>query len=200
MRGIVSACAGLLALTACGSLPTSPTADAPSHRVASPGSAVTAQFTITFDGAVVYRESGPGNNGKGTCVSGGRWYNPQNHHTSEQAHPQCASISAGATFTVVFDETATYVLPPSGNVQLNFAPDCTLSAANDCARGVQYKKNQDVTVGFGSLAPLDDEGRTWTIDLGQPLLNASGNLINPAGTILEACNAALGCFAGTMTW
>jgi hypothetical protein len=44
------------------------------------------------------------------------------------------------------------------------------------------------------------DGRIWTINLAQALLNDSGNLINPAGTVLEACNVSLGCWPGSMTW
>jgi hypothetical protein len=70
----------------------------------------------------------------------------------------------------------------------------------DCGRALQYKANLDLTAGAGSLQTTDVDGRIWTINLAQAMLNDSGNLINPAGTVLEACNASLGCWPGSMTW
>lgn len=198
---------GLVALSlgACATDPTGPApsfgkAGATSGGVSNPGITINAVFTVAYQGAIVYRESGPGNNGKGECLSEGRWYNPQNHHTSEKAHPQCATVTGG-TITVTFTESANYVTPPNGNVQLNFTPDCALSPDPvACGRALQYKKNQDLTTGAGSLQTTDVDGRLWTINFAQAMLNDSGNLINPAGTVLEACNASLGCWPGSMTW
>jgi hypothetical protein len=168
--------------------------------VASPNTPVAATFAVVLPGGVVYRESGPGNNGKGECHTGGLWYNPQNHHTSEQPHDQCATETAGESFTVTFGVTATWVESPSGNRQLNFAPD-----ANDLPRSVHYKVNQDLTIGSGSpLLTTDGAGRIWTLSLTQPLLNGAGNLLVRTGTPVVACSAALPaglqCWPGTMTW
>ena len=192
----VLALAGLAACTA-----DSPTgADLRATRgVASPNTPVGATFTISVGGSIVYRESGPGNNGKGECRAGGIWYNPTTRKTSEKAHPQCASVTSGEAITVTFQEIATYVLSTNGNVQLNFSVDPVLLTA----RGLQYKKTGDYTQSFGTLSHTGDSvdaGRAWTINLGQPLLNNTGNLIVRTGTVLEACNADLGCHPGLMTW
>jgi hypothetical protein len=202
MRTTALVCAVWSVLTACSSDHlTSPTAEYhPGRGVTPQGTAVAADFTVTLPGSTVYRESGPGNNGKGECQPGGRWYNPQNRQTSQQPHDLCASTNPGVTFVVGFHETATYVDPLHWNVRLSFSSNCSQSPVAGCGRGVQYNVHEDRTVGFGTLQTLDAEGRVWTIDLEQPLLNGDGNLLVPSGTSLFACNEALGCFGGLMRW
>ena len=174
--------------------------------VSNPNTAVAARVSVHIDGSIVYRESGPGKNGKGSCVTGGAWYNPQNRTTSEKAHAQCAEVVAGRTIVVDFATTANYVLPPNGNVQLNVAADpaCLATAldAAQCTRGIHYKKSQNVTGGFGLVTATEATSGAWTIDLAaahQPF-NASENNIVRTGMVVVACNATFGCHPGTMSW
>ena len=192
-----AACSDTTAITA-------PENAAFSNGVSAPGTPVTATFVIDLDGTRTYRQDGSvGNNGKGTCVSGGegRWYNPKNKTTSDKPHPLCSTASAGQTITVSFSEIANYVLSTNGNKQLNFSVDPELGTS----RGIQYKANTDRTQGFGVLTHTGDSvdrERVWTINLGQADLNTSGDVLvraNP-GTALEVCNADLGCHPGFMTW
>ena len=184
--------------------PFAATADA--NGVSSPNTPVTAVVRVELGGSIVYRTSGPGNNGKGECRAEGAWYNPQTRHTSEKAHPQCATLVAGQTITVTFSEVATYVLPPSGNVQLNFAPAAGCDPLTDplgCGRSIQYKKSQDLTVGAGVLTATESAHGTglWTIALaaGQPFAG-TGNNMDRTGTLIVACNTTLGCHPGSLSW
>lgn len=159
---------------------------------------VAAIATVQVGGTGFYRESGPGANSAremGTCVSGGRWYNPQTKKTSAGPHPLCWTAGSGRTLTVTFLEIATYVQARSGNVQLNFGSD-----AAGAERRIHFQAQKDATNGLGVIVGSDDEGGSWTIDFAQPLLNNSTNLIDRAGTDVMACNAAHGCHPATMTW
>jgi hypothetical protein len=188
------------------------TATAAANGVSNPNTPVTALVTISVGGSLLYRESGPGNAGNGnddlgTCTTGGRWYNPQNKKTSANPSPHCLSISAAQIFTITFSEVANYVLATSGNVNLNFAPAAGCDPLTDplgCGRAIQYKKNQNVTGGFGILTATETEHGSglWTIDLGaanQPFATTNNNIL-PSGTAIIACNTTYGCHPGLMTW
>jgi hypothetical protein len=187
-----------LAFAACADNPTASVgADSAlqSRGVSNPGTVVTFEAVISIGegGTYEYRDSGPGNNGKGTCYGGGHWYNPQTRTTSDKPHPQCRSLMGGESFTLRFEHIANYVLATNGNVQLTFGDD----------RALHYQSNQNRTQGAGVLVHIGDEldaTREWTVDLGQNMLRGSGNLLDPAGTSLRICNVDLGCFYGSMSW
>ena len=181
-------------------------ASADASGVSNPNTSVAARVSVEVGGSITYRTSGPGKNGKGTCTMGGAWYNPQNRTTSQKEHAQCAEVAAGRTIVVDFAATANYVLPPSGNVQLNVAADpiCLATAVDAalCARGIHYKKSQNMTAGFGLVTAGEASSGTWTIDLAaaQQPFNASENNIVRTGMVVVACNATFGCHPGTMSW
>lgn len=193
---------------ACADLPTAPlqisTAEqAPllDQGVAAPGTTVRALATVQLGGTSYYRESGPGivpgnGNELGTCVSGGRWYNPQSRKMSANPHPHCLTVVPGRTLIVRFADAANYVQPRSGNVQLNFGPD----VATGADRAIHYQANKDFTTGFGTSYGADNEGGAWTINFAQPLLTNTGNLLNRGGTPVLACSATHGCHPAQMTW
>lgn len=214
MRSIRFVAVTLVAgLAACGAESTAPAAvesfTATADGVSSPNTPVTATVVVSIEGTVTYRESGPGNRGGsdndkelGECRVGGTWYNPKSKTTSANPHPNCRTVSGGTQVTVVFAETANHVVPPSGNVQLNFAPDCSLAANPllSCGRGLSYKKNADATTGSGRIVTTEPSTGEWTIDFAHPVFNNTGNLIIRAGTAVVACHATLGCHPGTMSW
>jgi hypothetical protein len=174
--------------------------------VARPNTLLSAQVIVQVGGAVVYRESGAGNNGKGYCTTGGAWYNPESRKTSGKAHPQCANATGGQPIVVNFAETANYVVSPSGNVQLNVAADpaclATSLDASACGRGIHYRKAQNATAGFGLVTATEASSGAWTIDLAaamQPFNGPDNNVVR-TGMVVVACNATHGCHPGTMSW
>lgn len=183
-----------LVLAACASQETT----APDFGVANPNTPVNASFTVYVGGTVIYRESGPSNNGQGTCEAGGAYRNHGGQLAATVPHDQCATIVPGSEVTVTFAETANYVLATSGNVQLNFSLDPVTGEK----RGVQYKKNSDWTTGFGVLVGSGDDGSTWTIDLSQ--ISSSSNLLDdpPRALIVSACDDASPstCSPTSLTW
>lgn len=198
------------ALAACATETSAPVApevvSSAANAVSNPNTPVNAQVTISVGGSIVYRSEGPSNNGLGTCLPVGRYYNPQGKKTSEKEHPQCATVTPATEITVTFNEVANYVLPSNGNVNLNFNPAAGCDPLTDplgCGRAIQYKKNQDVTTGAGILATTETAHGTgvWTIDLGtnQPFATTGNNLVR-TGTPIIACNATLGCHPGMMSW
>jgi hypothetical protein len=48
------------------------------------------------------------------------------------------------------------------------------------------------------LQAVDTQGGIWTIDLSE--LTGPGNLIDPSGTPVSACNAVHGCLPAALTW
>jgi hypothetical protein len=156
----------------------------------SPGSDVGATFAIHIDGGKVYRESGAGNNGKGECLTGGRWHNPETKRTSVGAHPQCLSVVPSQTLAIALVATANYVQSPSGNDHLNFGD----------GSWIKYSKQTRSTSGQGGIGGSDDFERYWSIDFTQALLNDTGNLLVRTGTPVEACSTELGCHIGILTW
>lgn len=204
----VLACLALAALVGgCGDTPTDPVPASPQLAkggVANPGTVVTTRVTVTTPSQTIVRESGAPNSGNANqeCRAGGALWKispgtPQQIGTAP--HAQCLTVVPGAELEILFEEIANYVLPTGGNYQLNFSPD-----PNDgiTQRYVHYKKAGDYTEGTGVLYSVDPAG--WTIDLGQPLVNQGGNLLeNPAtGIVVEACSVADPgtCGFGTLTW
>jgi hypothetical protein len=160
----------LLAFTGCDSLgPAFGDADLQDNKgVSEPNITADAIFTVSSpeETVVTYRTT-PRNN-QGSCnTTNGVWTN-NGGQTSGPNHNQCTDITTvpGASVEVTFSEVVNYVLPRSGNINLNFAPvleeDGSLSP-----RGVHYRKNGNWTEGFGVIIGLGDDGSEWAIDLGQ---------------------------------
>jgi hypothetical protein len=172
--------------------------------VSQPQTTVTTSAVFTQAGSTVIRQDGsPGNSGQGTCIlnGGGAWLNPGGQTAGAIPHPQCLTVVDAVELTITFSDLATYVLSANGNIQLNFSADPTLFTA----RGVQYKRNQNYTDGFGVLYGTDENGGSWTLLLDQISNVGPGGLA--AGvrefTGLTTCRAddATYCASnGTMSW
>ena len=186
-----------LLLVGCDAVTDVPTA----NGVASPNTAVSATARFTQAGEVVLRPAGYqvlNGAGKlvGTCLQSGKLQNPAGNITGNPYHPTCVeSVTEPVDIAISFEEVATYVLPPSGNVQLNFSP-----AADATLRAVQYKKSTNLTTGAGLL--FDTTGE-WTLDLGTIEAAGNGALLGRTITGLMACQVGTWtCTAanGTMSW
>ena len=201
-------------------------ADVPANAtlgVSTPGVSATAVVTVSVEGQRVAR-SAPRAPHSGTCNADGSW----THATGSKTNPWvttgawngvCTDITAGQYITVTFSETANYVAPPSGNKQLNFADLCT--DPNDPAtctkRGVHYKKNQNETVGFGTLVSTSaimctepngggtcTDAGLWTVDLSQLSAAAFDVFTLPhdgvGGWLITAHSATSGDHPGYLAW
>jgi hypothetical protein len=161
----------MVATSACSDMGLEPV-DAPQFsRAASPNTVVTG--TIEVAGATI-RESGPSNNGSGTCEAGGAYRNNGGNVASSKPHEQCMSTGAAREVNLTF--SATYVLASSGNVQLNFGTVCDPEDAASCSKTfLHYKKNGDSSAGAGSF--FGNDGGVWEILLGN--VSAEGNIVMP---------------------
>lgn len=192
----------LASLAACSEVaPTGPDTGSAmfNNGVSSPNTVINGTVTVYVAGSITYRESGPGNNGKGACTTGGAWYNPATKKTSEKQHPQCATIVPGYSMTVpVALEAANHVQPRSGNEHLNWAPVVETGAS----RQLTFSKNSGMTTGTGVIFGTESGAATaaWSIDLGQTMLQQTGNLIADRSLMLQACHATHGCHPATLAW
>lgn len=154
-------------------------------------------------------DGGPGNNGKGQCVTApsgepGLWMNPGGQST-HPFHSKCLRV--GPTVT---------------SLALSFAPQAQLFEANDgsgnrvmnfYAGGVVvaqllYDGTANTTSGAGILVGSDNASpaNTWTVFFGQPALDYPGGLPNGdligdmtgSGVEVVACNTAIGCSLVTL--
>jgi hypothetical protein len=183
--------AALALLAACGTdLPTSTArldaGDALLNRGVSAAVTVSGTFQVAGAGEGGYRESGPSNNGQGTCLEGGKYMNQAGNIAQNWPHAQCTN--EGATVTVSFSATANYVKASNGNVNLNFGPDTF----------VHYQVNQNRSRGAGTLAGSGSDGSSWTIDLGQ-ITTTAGNVMAGDQFTVNACPASGDCVAVTLT-
>jgi hypothetical protein len=201
-------------LAACSNEPTAPlptmapsSGPAYSSGVSSPNTPIGSTFTIYVGGSLTYRGTGPSNNNKGQCRSHSDgttgWYWVPGNTTAGNSngrgggasggdqevgpnHQQCASVGAGYSVTVSFNDIANYVRPPSGNFELNFNSYCVPNADPTLPptcypRNVHYKVGTNWTTGTGVLHGVGVRSDThatsnWSIDLSQ--INSSSNLID----------------------
>jgi hypothetical protein len=196
----------LIGLAGCDSMETAGSGLA--NGVSNPGTPVNATATYEAEATdVTYRDSGPSNNNRGTCTTGGRYVtrsgNQTQTRTSEPNHPQCATRGSGTgtMVTITFSEVANYVLSTNGNIQLNF------SRVNDLPRGVQHKRTSNTTSGFGVLVSSSaSEGNVWVMDLSQ-IDQESGTYGLESATrainglmVCRADDANVCAFNGSMSW
>ena len=154
-------------------------------------------------------DGGPGNNGKGQCVTSaggfpGLWINPGGQDT-HPFHSKCART--GATTT---------------SLALNFPAQAQLFDANDgtgnrvlnfysggiAVAQLVYDGASGTTTGAGLLMGTDNASpaHTWTVYFGQPSLTytsglANGDLIDDltgAGLEVVACSTPVGCSLVTL--
>jgi hypothetical protein len=194
--------AALATLVACGTdLPTQSQLQADDALLNRGGAAQGAQQQVSSSVVVVgtfqiagtagggFRESGPSNNGMGTCLVGGKYQNNGGNIAQNWPHEQCMNEGSEAV-TVTFSTPATYVVTPSGNVNLNFGPDTH----------VHYQANQNRTQAAGVLLGSGSDGSSWTVSLGQ--LAGAGNAFAGTRTLsVEACMVGGDtCRAFTLSW
>jgi hypothetical protein len=154
-------------------------------------------------------DGGPGNNGKGQCVTSGDgfpglWVNPGGQDT-HPFHPQCALTGATTTTLALSFPQPAQVFDAndgSGNRVLNFYSGGLIEAQ------LVYDGASDVTTGAGILIGTDNASpaHIWTVYFGQPALSyvtglANGDLIGAmagGGVQVIACNTAIGCSLVTL--
>jgi hypothetical protein len=157
-----------------------------SFRITTAGYSFTERYTTVCDEATGQCTDLPSNHGQtgiagnDKCVNGalykrsvkqgvvGEW---DATPTGVVPHPQCSDVVVveGSTITVSFSEVANYVLATSKNIQLNFAPRCTIAEdlTSVCVpRYVHYSKAAGSTAGFGILYGTGSDNSSWAIDLG----------------------------------
>lgn len=152
---------------------------------------------------------GPGNNGKGTCVTSsdgfpGLWINPGGQET-HPFHPKCAVTGAATTTLVLSFPDPAQVFDANdgtGNRVMNFYSGGLVVAQ------LVYDGASNVTTGAGILVGSDNAvpANTWTIYFGQPALTyttgvANGDLIaamTSGGVDAIACNTVIGCSLVTL--
>jgi hypothetical protein len=180
MRKVFGCIAGLALVSACSEAPTAAAPEDVSIGVSSPGTPASVVFTLA--GGAVIRTSGASNNGNGTCEAGGAYRNNGGNLASSVPHAECTTIGSGS-ITVTFPLTANYVLPPSGNRNLNFSA-CGYAedengdwvpVACEGQTFVHYTKNRHAMTGSGTIGGQGSDGSRWTIDLRQ-INGEAGNL------------------------
>ncbi len=226
LRGVL-ATAAMFVLGACGTELNEVTGPAAGEAalaggkgVSNPNTEVSALVEVTLDEQVIYRsdDSPPNSNqanrrcrqgvanpasgagGDPTPTDGALFNTSNNTQIGTAPHAQCTTVIPGEELAVEFSEIANYVLATSGNIQLNFSVD----PVELTPRGIQYKVDKKVngggfTIGFGVLTALDEDGRTWTIDLAQ-FTNAGSPFVPARELPVEACNDDLGCHFGILSW
>jgi hypothetical protein len=211
-KSFVVAAVAVLAVAACAESPTDTTTQL-GKGVSNPNTNVTGAFVVHIEGSLELKAPGVYTRGSGNSTevhycdeAGAKWSLDRNgalkNQTGSAPHQHCiAGFTPGYDITITFSSVANYVLPTGGNYQLNFTQSCTtVEGITTCVPiGVQYKKTGNFTLGTGGLA-TDADGRVWTIDFQQPLLQSPGNLLADRTLYLVARNAELGCWPGQMTW
>jgi hypothetical protein len=175
-RGLIAPLAVVALVAACSEGPTAVAPDDATIGVSSPNTPAGVTFVIS--GGTSLRESGPGINDEGkeqgTCEEGGRWRNGAGNLAGATPHENCI-IAGGASVTVNFPLSANFVLPPSGNKNLNFsmcgyAEDDEgewVPVACEGQTFVHYTRKQNVMTGSGTIGGEGSDGSRWTISLAQ---------------------------------